>query len=423
MVSRRKKERGVPHSTTRQEIILGHDKNAAGGIVRFEEGVAGSTTSGRNKYSHYIPQWHTVYSVYCSEAEIEVLCADSSKVVSVSGDISPSSVTVVPTHVSSPGDTHNDISAVLHDLTIYYQNVRGLRSKLVSLRQSLSNSNFKIFSLTETWLNTSFRSSELGFVNCNIFRHEKNTQTSVHLRGGGVLVACDSKLNAILLKTDEPTIEHIFIKFVYKSTTYVLGTFYIPPNSNIITYINACKLIGNISNSFPTATLCIVGDFNMPFVSWKTVFDGGPSCVPKTNSSRLHNQIAIQMSNTLDFLAINQFNTFVNIAKNILELILCNSPIHSLELVNDPILKIDKFHPPLILTMSTNCLTNTDNSFNVQHSKYDFEKADMAGVHMYLSNIDWIALLTGTSNIDDAVTIFYDTMYYTLSLFIPSKKN
>lgn len=54
-------------------------------------------------------------------------------------------------------------------INVYFQNVRGLRTKLDILRHSLSLSFNDIFIFTEKWLNDDFYSNELGFHNFNVF--------------------------------------------------------------------------------------------------------------------------------------------------------------------------------------------------------------------------------------------------------------
>jgi len=46
---------------------------------------------------------------------------------------------------------------------IYYQNVRGLRSKLFNLRTNFILLSYDAYILTETWLSDDISNSELGF--------------------------------------------------------------------------------------------------------------------------------------------------------------------------------------------------------------------------------------------------------------------
>jgi len=71
----------------------------------------------------------------------------------------------------------------------YYQNVRGLRTKINVIKCSVSSFFYDYIILSETWLNEEFNDNELGFSQYNIFRCDRNINTSNLSRGGGVLCA------------------------------------------------------------------------------------------------------------------------------------------------------------------------------------------------------------------------------------------
>ena len=58
----------------------------------------------------------------------------------------------------------------------YYQNVRGLRTKLEDLKTAIMCSavQYDILIFVETWLNASISSSELGLSDFNIFRADRS---------------------------------------------------------------------------------------------------------------------------------------------------------------------------------------------------------------------------------------------------------
>lgn len=75
---------------------------------------------------------------------------------------------------------------------MFYQNVRGLLTKIPFLRNALSNVNYDFICLSETWLNTNVFDVELGFINYNIYRNDRNLSFG-KTRGGGVLIAIKKK--------------------------------------------------------------------------------------------------------------------------------------------------------------------------------------------------------------------------------------
>jgi len=89
---------------------------------------------------------------------------------------------------------------VCNFLKTYYQNVRGLRTKLNTLRCNfILFDSYDIIILTETWLTPNIDNAELGFVGYHIFRFDRNSHTSSSTRGGGVLIAIKSNLKASLI--------------------------------------------------------------------------------------------------------------------------------------------------------------------------------------------------------------------------------
>jgi hypothetical protein len=69
---------------------------------------------------------------------------------------------------------------------VYYQNVRGLRTKLNILIFNISLFRYDYFVFVETWLNFNILDAELGFDDYNMFRLDRSDKTSNCTRGGGV---------------------------------------------------------------------------------------------------------------------------------------------------------------------------------------------------------------------------------------------
>ncbi|XP_052561924.1 uncharacterized protein LOC120425620 [Culex pipiens pallens] len=76
--------------------------------------------------------------------------------------------------------------------TIYYQNIRGMRTKTEKLRMALMSSDYDVVVLTETWLH----GNRLGVLRELQYLPTRNTATSSAACGGGALVAVKSDLEA-----------------------------------------------------------------------------------------------------------------------------------------------------------------------------------------------------------------------------------
>ena len=77
---------------------------------------------------------------------------------------------------------------------MYYQNVRGLRKKLNDLRLVLSETEYKIVILTETWLNNNINNELFNDDRYSIYRCDRTTTNNTFSIGGGVLIACSRSL-------------------------------------------------------------------------------------------------------------------------------------------------------------------------------------------------------------------------------------
>lgn len=67
------------------------------------------------------------------------------------------------------------LSKNCNTLSGYYQNVRGLKSKLSNVcLNSVSLNHFDYSTLTETWLTNDINKNELGMSNFTVFRNDRN---------------------------------------------------------------------------------------------------------------------------------------------------------------------------------------------------------------------------------------------------------
>lgn len=108
-------------------------------------------------------------------------------------------------------DDTNSSLLLNNQLNCYYQNVRGLRTKLTSLSLSVTSSDYDILFFTETWLTEDISNLELGMNDFDIYRKDRNASTSSASRGGGVLIAVKRTLSSRLLLTACDDIEAVFV--------------------------------------------------------------------------------------------------------------------------------------------------------------------------------------------------------------------
>lgn len=145
--------------------------------------------------------------------------------------------------------------------TFYYQNVRGLRTKLKEFSQSILISNFDFLLLTETWLSSDFKDSELGLELYSVYRKDRDCYTSFKKIGGGVLIAVKDYINSSLITLVNKEIEQIQVFLRLKSETFILSNVYFPPRTELTIYEKYCNDLEIVSDRFPSANLICCADF------------------------------------------------------------------------------------------------------------------------------------------------------------------
>lgn len=124
-------------------------------------------------------------------------------------------------------------SASQKNISMYYQNVRGLRSKTHELFRTTQVHRCDIICLTETWADDGVFNSELFDDNYAVFRSDRNYAELGVSRGGGVLIAIDSCCSATLLDTDIfsrlPNIDVISVRVCLGEFNFCVVVAYLPP--------------------------------------------------------------------------------------------------------------------------------------------------------------------------------------------------
>lgn len=159
---------------------------------------------------------------------------------------------------------HNSI--LLANYSIYYQNVRGLNTKLNNVLIESSVLPHDFLALTETWLTPSIYSNELfDSWLYSVFRSDRRA-TRKRSRGGGVLIAAHQALNTTIFDTTSLStfedIDIIGVRLVENCNQLLLIVVYIPPT-----------LVASVFSEFLDALserlsevgckIIIAGDFNI----------------------------------------------------------------------------------------------------------------------------------------------------------------
>lgn len=102
-------------------------------------------------------------------------------------------------------------------LKMYYQNVRGLRTKTKDFHTEIMLNSYDIILLCETWLNNDFYDSEFFDNRYVVFRVDRNKEETGLSTGGGCLIAVKSELSSIRMREWELSKEDVWITVAHEN--------------------------------------------------------------------------------------------------------------------------------------------------------------------------------------------------------------
>ena len=284
-------------------------------------------------------------------------------------------------------------------LSIYYQNVRGLRTKTNEFYMGVVSEDYDLLVITETWLLKGIGDSEIFDDRYSIFRADRDNDKT---RGGGVLVAVKKKFAVEVMETDTGNsydIEWLLIRVKVRKNFFYLCVVYVPPRLGLESYARFFDVFDRILGD--NAEVLIVGDFNVP------KFETGDDC----EKSILINA----------FLSVNnlvQCNTVFNYMQRKLDLVLSNMRVCDVGVVDSPLVREDVYHPALQMSVYI-AFMNTAESHSIRPShRYDYARGDFLLLYRLLVSINWIDL-EGCVDVDSCVEIFYAKLYECIEQAVP----
>lgn len=275
-----------------------------------------------------------------------------------------------------------------HCLNIYYQNVRGLRSKLLNLRTNFILLSYDAYILTETWLSDDIDNSELCFDGYLIFRCDRNVRTSNCRRGGGSLIAVKKELRPTLITTSFDTCEQVFVRLTLASgLSVLLAGVYLPPSTNLSVYESHVEALDRVWSSYNFDLGLVCGDFNMPSVEWSVSDSGLVYTGNITDKVRL-------VGDLFSFLHFVQKNQILNNSGSLLDLIFSSHESTIVQQATDSLVPCDIYHPALSISCP---FPSALPMLDAQHTYYDFKNANYERIIHRLESIDWYNALDSRS--------------------------
>ena len=300
-----------------------------------------------------------------------------------------------------------------HDLSVFVQNVRGLRSKCTEFKLNVTSSEFDLFFITETWLNSSVENSEIFESGYSVFRRDRETSASKKQDGGGVLIALRQEYQAVLHPDWQSEAEDIWVSIYTENRGKIhLCCVYLPPGDDNAFFCFTSNLY-RLFNTVSSDTVLICGDFNMPEMLWVSKPDYS-HLIPQ-NPARKYNDLL----DTFGFYGIMQFNYITNTNNKILDLILCNKLFIKGLVTAQGLVKEDTYLKSL--TFDLRCSIIKSLPYN-QNTILNFSKANFDILNLEIGGIDWYTLFGCLNNVDQYVDMFYEQLLKITNICVPKIK-
>lgn len=303
-------------------------------------------------------------------------------------------------------------------IKIFYQNVRGLRTKSDEFYLNLLNIEADIFCLTETWLNSTHFCSEFLTNKYISHRRDRNYSLSQTTRGGGAWIFHRTSIISSRrhdFETNINMLEDVWIEIKLTGYSLFICTLYITPaNNNAASFeLFLDKFKDNLLVMNTSDRILLVGDFNVSEMDW---------ILDSAGYQKAHNTSTLQsktIMNIINLGNLNQFNSILNESNKILDLVLSNDPINSIDvnLSSMSLVTPDLYHPPLAINISESLqyLKTRD------HKKLNFRKGNYEAIKLDLMDIDWN--FTTESPVEISLQKFYRVINNTINKNIPRIKS
>lgn len=184
-------------------------------------------------------------------------------------------------------------------IDIYYQNVRGMRTKTNEIYNNILLCSYDVIIFTETWLNSGVMNNE--FIDARYMVYRRDRQHQVKKDGGGVLIAVSKNLVSSRMSYWETECEDLWVQVTLNlggtSKKIAFCAVYLSPSCSSDLYLKLFCNVENIINQ--NDDVVIMGDFNLSNIRWMKGYSG-THMIPQIYSS-------VTECALVDFLSANGF--------------------------------------------------------------------------------------------------------------------
>jgi hypothetical protein len=287
-------------------------------------------------------------------------------------------------------------------LEIFYQNIRGLRTKQTELFDNVCSMYFQIICLTETWLNDTCFDHKLFPDSYTIFRSDRvNSNKS---RGAGVLTAVSSRVRSFKRRYDLQFYEEcVWVEISTKNgRSPLIGNHYFPPD---IKPELMSKYLCSLEKPLDTRNhyVFLIGDFNVPNFDWER-------SLPLSNCyfySILKGNVIYTSTSLLGL-------TQRLLTDSSLDLVFTNFDRVGTFFADEGVVKPDAYHPPIVIEIPLDLHIST--SYARSYRKY--ASGDYSLLFRLLFNYDWSCVYSNNT-VEAAVDSFTNVILQAMDLANP----
>lgn len=279
-------------------------------------------------------------------------------------------------------------------MSVYYQNIGGLRTKCDTFANNLLVNRYDILGLTETWFNDSVHDGEAFDSEYLVFRRDRSSSNSIKLDGGGSLIAINKNYSTSCVRRFdwESTAEDVWVSIYVKNIKLNICCVYLPGYLDMETIEDFYNKINFVYTTNPEDNYLIIGDFNHRTLP-----------IDLANYNGSDNKIKL-LANMVNFCGLTQFNFEYNRNHRTLDLVLSNFSLTLKQASsNDLLVHIDSHHPALKL----NLLSLHSSEKKVVYSYKDFFNANYDAINSSILQANFIQELITIDDINLCVDKFY----------------
>lgn len=279
------------------------------------------------------------------------------------------------------------------EINIFYQNVRGLRTKTSTFYNSIAAAQHSIVAVTESWATPDIGDSELFPTNYTVNRTDRCVDGLS--RGGGVMLATKGDIKAAALDLQQinkcvPLINIVGSRLTFSDCVVYVFVLYVSPSVSFEHFALFFEMFSSLDYVFEDKII-ILGDFNVPAFASPTAGD----------------RFSGLLRDSLNLLNADQYNEVLNCHGRRLDLVFSTQECNVTRCY-DPLVEEDAHHPSLLVSFPITRPLSPLRDCMVDRV-FNFRKADFPLLYESLRLIDWSGLY-GIKDVDLACSEFYRTL-------------